>query len=207
MKDRLRDSARHEPVRVRIHRCCSWLQRVEDIEDAEAEDAALIFRWIALNSLYGQWDEELRQPIGDRESLTPFLHRIVELDADERVRHVLDQHRRLVMAILEDEFLNRFYWDEPSDERARKTRKAKFDARTWYQQRQYELILNRVLERIYLLRCQLVHGAATFGGRLNRTAIRRCSLMLGHLMPAFLLVLIDHGWDADWGPLCYPPQR
>jgi hypothetical protein len=25
------------------------------------------------------------------------------------------------------------------------------------------------------------------------------------LLPAVLLVWIDHGADEDWGPMCYPP--
>jgi len=31
--------------------------------------------------------------------------------------------------------------------------------------------------------------------------------MLGHLLPALLLVIIDHGYEEDWGPLCYPPHE
>ncbi len=26
-------------------------------------------------------------------------------------------------------------------------------------------------------------------------------------MPAVILVVIDHGRDEDWGPMCYPPMR
>ncbi len=62
-------------------------------------------------------------------------------------------------------------------------------------------------ERVYLARCQLVHGAATYGGKLNRTALRRCVMMMQRLLPAMLMVWIDHGADEDWGPLCYPPMR
>ena len=66
---------------------------------------------------------------------------------------------------------------------------------------------DRLIERIYLLRCQLVHGAATFNSSLNRTAIQNCSEMLDHLLRAFLLVWIDHGAAEDWGTMCYPPMR
>jgi hypothetical protein len=65
--------------------------------------------------------------------------------------------------------------------------------------------LSALLERIHFLRCQLVHGASTHDGKLNRTAVQQCSTMLGYLLPAFLLVLIDYGYAEDWGPLCYPP--
>ena len=61
------------------------------------------------------------------------------------------------------------------------------------------------MDRIYLMRCQLVHGAATYGGRLNRVALRRCSTMLSHLLRAMLVVMIDYGADEDWGIMCYPP--
>ena len=73
--------------------------------------------------------------------------------------------------------------------------------------RDYPVILKRVVDRVYLMRCQLVHGAATRDGRLNRRPLRRCTMMMDRLMPAFLLVLIDHGWSEDWGSLCYPPIK
>jgi hypothetical protein len=206
-KERLAGDPAHEPFLIRIHRACSWLQRVEEFQAGDgALDAILIFRWIALNSLYGRWDPAARQPMADRDTLPAFLDRVLELDADGRVTGNLQEHRKLVMSIFEDAYLTPYFWEDPSDERARKTQKTKFDARTWYHEGRYKLILDRLMERIYFQRCQLVHGGATSGGRLNRIAVRRCSTMLGHLMPAILLVLIDHGYDQDWGPLCYPPQ-
>jgi len=204
-KERLIQSGTGEPLRIRIHRAFSWLQRVEELDDPAALDTALIFQWTALNSVYGRWDEAMREPVSDRESLPTFLDRMIELDADERITGVLNEHRKLVMSIFEDAYLTKFFWEHPSDERARKTQKTKFDARTWYQQGQYRLILDRLMERIYFLRCQLIHGGATSGGRLNRTAVRDCSTMLGQLIMAIMLMLIDGGWEEDWGPLCYPP--
>jgi hypothetical protein len=68
-------------------------------------------------------------------------------------------------------------------------------------------VLDRLVERIYLLRCQLVHGAATYNSSLNRTAIRHCSLMTDHLLRAILLVWINPGAEDDWGIMCYPPLR
>ncbi len=55
------------------------------------------------------------------------------------------------------------------------------------------------------MRCQLVHGAATYAGKLNRTSLKHCVTMMQQLLPALLLVWIDHGADEDWGPMCYPP--
>jgi hypothetical protein len=119
----------------------------------------------------------------------------------------LNDHKPLVMSILEDEYLSRFFWEEPGEVRAKKSKKTKFDARTWYIEGRWVLILERLVERIYLLRSQLVHGAATYNGSLNRTSTRHCTTMMSHLLPAILMVWIDRGSDEDWGVMCYPPQR
>lgn len=205
-KERLSTSPDHEPILIRLHRCCSWMQRVEQIEADGVLDAVLIYRWIALNSLYGQWNEDTCEPVPDRFGLSNFMDRIMQLDADDRLPQVLQDHRDLVMSIFDDAYLTKYFWEDPSEYRARKTKKTKFDARTWYIEKKYSLILSRLLERIYLLRCQLVHGAATFGGQLNRSVLELCTDMLGQLLPAILLVIIDNGHNEDWGPLCYPPH-
>lgn len=206
-KERLQQADGEHPTNIRFHRACSWLQRVEQIEGKDDLDFRLLARWIAFNALYGQWDEAEREPLRDSACWRSFLDRILELDGDGRIVDVLMDNKPLVMSIFDDEYLSRFFWEEPGKQRARKSKKVKFDARTWYIDGNWTLILDRLIERIYLLRCQLVHGAATYNGSLNRTATRRCSMMLGHLLPAILLVWIDHGADEDWGLMCYPPQR
>lgn len=205
-KERLQAERPDHPTNIRIHRACSWLQHAE-AADSDALDLPLICQWIAFNALYGQWDEQAGEPAPDRECWRRFLDRILELDADGRLESVLTEHKRLVMSLLEDEFLSRFFWEDPSARQAGKAKAAKYKAQTWYLEKRWALILDRLVERIYLLRCQLVHGAATFGSDLNRTSLRRCSTMLGHLLPGVLLVMMDHGADEDWGPMCYPPLR
>lgn len=204
-KEQLQAERPDHPTNIRIHRACSWLQQAE-AADGDELDLPLICQWIAFNALYGQWNEQAREPAPDRECWRRFIDRILDLDADGHIEALLTEHKRLVMTLLEDEFLSRFYWEDPSDKRAGKSKKAKFDAQTWYLEKRWALILDRVLERVYLLRCQLMHGAATFRSGLNRTSLRRCSLFLGHLLPTVLLVMTDHGADEDWGVMCYPPM-
>ena len=213
-KERLSKAGEAEGLRIRLHRCCSWLQRVEQLPPAASDppsgsdgfdDAALVCRWIALNALYARWDEQGRAPFADVASLDSFTSHITRIDHDGRIVAVLRDHKRLVLALLEDEFLSRNFWKERGDGLPRRRSRAGIDARKWYQQGRWASILDVTLGRIYVLRCQLVHGGATCGGRLNRTALRRCTQMLGHLQPAIVLTMIDHGEAEDWGPLCYPP--
>lgn len=204
-KERLLAAKSDHPFPIRIHRACSWLSVVENMGEKPDYDLALISQWVAFNALYGQWDDQRREPMPDRECWRRFLDRILKLDSDGHVATVLEGQRRLVMDLLEDEHLSGFFWQEPGPRRAGQSRKAKYDSQTWYIERNWTMILDRLLERIYLMRCQLVHGAATHSSKLNRAALHRCSGMLGALLPAVLVVLIDRGADEDWGTMCYPP--
>lgn len=206
-KERLQAQRTDHPTTVRFHRACSWLQCVESMDEKVDVDIALISQWIAFNALYGQWDACDNEPVADRECWRVFIDRIVDLDRQHRVTEMLHQHKPLVMSLLDDEYLSSFYWQDPCREQAGKARRKKFQAQTWFIDGSWKLILEQMLERVYLIRCQLMHGAATYGGKLNRTSLRRCSTMMGHLLPTMLLVLIDHGADEDWGVMCYPPIR
>lgn len=58
---------------------------------------------------------------------------------------------------------------------------------------------------MYVLRGQIVHGAATRGSRLNRdTLLQAVELFEGFLVP-MLHLAVEHGAHDDWPPLCYPP--
>lgn len=205
-KERLAELDTEHPTNIRFHRACSWLARTEKLDETDL-DLCLILLWTAFNSLYGEWDGNAREPRRDWDSCLHFVKRIVDLDRDERIGGLLQDRRKLVLSILEDQYLSRYFWEEPSDNRARKSRKAMFEARTWFLYAKWSLILERVLERVYFLRCQIVHGAATCGSRLNRTALRRAVRFLKDLLPVFLEVWIEHGADEDWGQMCYPPLQ
>jgi hypothetical protein len=206
-KERLLKLRPDNPTSIRFHRACSWLNYVEKMGGDPDYDVALIAQWIAFNALYGQWNVEAHEPVPDRECWRVFLQRIVDLDADRQISGVLVEHKKLVVSLFEDKYLSKFFWKYPEEKRAGQSKKAKYDARSWYVAERWGLILERVMDRIYLIRCQLVHGAATHGGKLNRTSLRHCSTMMGYLLRAILLVTIDHGADEDWGIMCYPPMQ
>ncbi len=205
-KERLAAVGGEQPTSIRFHRACSWMARVEQMPDEQDHDLGLVSLWIAFNSLYGQWDAGRREPRPDRESWRAFVDRILRLDRDSYIPTALLEHKRLVTALLEDEYLSSFFWQEPSVRRAGQSRKAAYSAQSWYIERRWAMVLDEILDRVYLMRCQLVHGAATCGGKLNRTSLRRCVMMMQRLLPALLLVWIDHGANEDWGPMCYPPM-
>lgn len=206
-KERLGQQQPDHPTAVRFHRACSWLDQAQQMDGDQQADLVLIQQWTALNALYGRWNEEEREPVSDRQALKAFLESILKMDSSNHVVNVLQDHRGLVLAIVENSYLNGYFWEEPNEESRVRLSKSKFKAQSWYVEKRWLLLTEKLLERIYLLRCQMVHGAATFGSKLNRKALGHCTLMMGHLLPAVLRVWIDHGSDIDWGPLCYPPQE
>ena len=204
-KDRLAAEQDNHPTAIRFHRACSWLQRVESMGDDEDHDLRLTCQWIAFNALYGQWDAAKSEPRPDRECWRAFLDRIRSLDADNALPAMLTTHKKLVHAILDDAYLAGFFWKEPSKQRATQTTRDRRHAERWYLAEEWGTILDHVMDRIYFLRCQLIHGAATHNSKLNRKSLKRCTTMLDHVLQAVLIVWIDHGSDQDWGLMCYPP--
>ncbi len=206
-KERLAAQRSDHPTAIRLHRTFSWLARCEKVEAGQDDDLLLICLWVGFNGLYGRWDEQRREPFPDRQSWRDFLNRLLVIDTSSHLSKMLLEQRELVMSLLDDEYLSSFFWEEPTDIRASKSKKTKFDARTWYIDSKWSMILDRLLERIYLLRCQLIHGAATFGGKLNRESLSRCIAMLRQLLNAVLMAVIDDEAKEDWGVMCYPPLK
>jgi hypothetical protein len=198
-KDRVKGNQRYEDICIRIHRACSWLQRVEDLAEGDL-DEQLILQWIAFNSLYGRWNRSRRSPEPDGETIHGFLTRVMKLDEGGRVATLLDEERKTVLAIFADDFLADYFWED-----GRGSGPIRHKVPGWYVERRHGMILEKLIDRIYLLRCQLVHGAATFHGKLNRTALQNCSGLLNQLIRVFILTIVDFGAEEDWGSLCYPP--
>ncbi len=204
-KERLNGSAKDHATNIRFHRSCSWLQRAESALESDDLDVALLSQWVAFNALYGQWDDVKREPLPDQQSWRAFLGRIIELDRERFIGKTLEANRGLVMSVFRNKFLSRNFWQAPSEIGDPKTAKIVRCAQTWYRDRHWRRILYSLLERIYFLRCQLVHGAATYESKLNRTALKYCSLSMDQMVRSFLYVLIQDGADEDWGRMCYPP--
>jgi len=205
-KERLNRSRDSHPTSIRFHRACSWLEEAEGFDENSHIDHRLIFQWTAFNALYGQWDLLRHEALADRESWQEFLKRMQDLDTAGHLIALLQEHRGLTLAILGNAYLNRYFWQDPNGEKAGKTgRGGRHKAESWYAQKDWRIILGNTVDRIYLLRCQLVQGAATLRSRLNRTVLKHGSTMIGLLLPTFLRIWIEYGADEDWGVMCYPP--
>ncbi|WP_428938975.1 hypothetical protein [Fontivita pretiosa] len=189
---------------IRVHRSISWAKWAGQLSDDHPE-AQLLFLWIALNSLYSKWNNRDNQPDSDRDSRGEFIRKVCRMDSP-LIGAVLRRHKPLLKQLLGEPCLSPAFWRNPSHP----------DARTLATKDLYHLdrnlkspdcgrLLFQVLDRIALLRGQIVHGAATGGSQLNRRAVRSSLEMLKALVPILQHIVIEHGCNDDWPELCYPP--
>ncbi|MFG0248967.1 MAG: hypothetical protein ACF8OB_08785, partial [Phycisphaeraceae bacterium JB051] len=148
---------------------------------------------------------QAREPASDIKSWRRFLETIYSLDKQGRIADLIANHREDVMTILSSPYLDRIFWQDPSEEARQKTSDKAFISSKWFVQERWLSLLDLMMHRIYVLRCQCIHGAATYQSNENREVIYHCQRMLGRVLEAVLLIWIDDEAMQDWGPLCYPP--
>ena len=76
-------------------------------------------------------------------------------------------------------------------------------ARAYLQSENVHALLGVVLDRLYVLRNQLMHGGATYRGRVNRKQVRDGANLLTTLMPGIIRIMLAAP-EEDWGVISWP---
>ena len=191
---------------LRVHRSLSWLGRAEAAADA---DARFIFLWIAFNAAYADEEEVSGVAPGERAAFAGFFHKVVALDAGQRIYESIWQNfAGPIRVLLANRFVFHPFWQHHNgaegyadwERRFRDSRRRFLRA---FQARDTVRVLGFVFDRLYVLRNQLVHGGATWNSRINRGQVGDGAAILAALMPVFLEVMMDHPGE-DWGRPFYP---
>jgi hypothetical protein len=64
-------------------------------------------------------------------------------------------------------------------------------------------LLAIVLDRLYVLRNQVLQGGATYQSSVNREQVQDGVKLLSSLMPIIIRIMLNAN-DKDWGELAYP---
>jgi len=193
-----------EPFRVRCHRAISWLRRAE--AEAGDPDAAFLFLWIGLNAAYA-WDfgHEERE----RDQLRRFFERLLVLDASGRLHGLLfEKYSGPIRTLIDNRYVFEPFWRalrEHDSSQAWETQfaAAKTLAMRALMERQTAILAGIVIDRLYVLRNQLVHGGATHASAVNRQQVKDGVALLGSLLPVVIDLMLDAP-DTDFGPVAYP---
>ncbi len=190
--------------RTRIHRSISWLKEAELNE--QNSDLQFILLWIGFNASYAiELGTDETAP--ERKRLHTFLERIVAIDQERKLFHLIwTTYSGPIRILIENRFVYKLFWDfqrgmsvhwesefNKSIERANSLL-AKGDVAG---------VMEIVLDRLYVLRNQLIHGGSTCGSKVNRKQVQDgCRIMLS-ILPVILEIMLTDPY-SDWGEIAYP---
>lgn len=200
---RVRDG-QPEPLRVRIHRAISWLTRAE--QEAEDPDARYIFLWIAFNAAYAS---EFGFEQTERQHVKQFIDKLLGLDAEGKLHYALfTQFSGPIRTLVENQHVFEPFWRALREHDGSGAWEASFIASKKVAMKalmgkETGTLLSIVLDRLYVLRNQLVHGGATWGGKTNRPQVKDGAAILGTLVPIMLEVMLQARGD-EFEAIAYP---
>ncbi len=200
---RLRES-QPEPLRVRIHRAISWLTRAE--QERDDPDARYIFLWIAFNAAYAS---EFGFEQAERARVKQFIEKLIGLDRENKLHHALfSQFSGPIRTLVENKHVFEPFWRALREHDGSGAWEASFVsskkvAMKALMGKDTGTLLSIVLDRLYVLRNQLVHGGATWGGKTNRAQVKDGASILGTLVPIMLEVMMQAEGD-EFEAIAYP---
>lgn len=190
---------------LRIHRALSWLNRAEQADDV---DGKFIFLWIAFNAAYAQ-ELDGSDKTSDKATFTAFLQKLCDLDARRRIDELIwNEFSGSVRSLLDNPYVFHQFWEFQRgriDDSEWKDRfaAARKSAQSALASGNTPALLSVVFNRLYTLRNQLMHGGATWDGKVNRDQLRDCTRLLGRLVPLIIALMMDNP-NALWGDAVYP---
>ncbi len=201
----LRDGANDDWI-IRLHRAISWLERAEAVA-ASSQEAEFLFLWIAVSSLYGSWSRETSFPMPDSATRPSFIKEVFTWDP-EPFRDFVERNRKHIHLLIACKHLTMRFWAAPEDPASGDVAAKDADKLDW------EIgcghvgwVLERLTDRIYVLRSQIVHGASTAGSYVNREIFTTSHYLLRQLVPLCVQAALLKGRDRKWPELCYPPTH
>lgn len=203
-RHRLIRDGQPEALRLRIHRALSWLIRAE--REQGDPDARFVFQWVALNAAYAQ---EFGHEQRERDMARVFIEKLLAIDHDKRLHAILfAQFSGSIRTLIENKFVFDPFWKALRDHDGSSHWEERFAASKQAAMKallgqQTDVVLSIILDRLYVLRNQLVHGGSTWNSATNRVQVRDGANLLGALLPTILDLMMQP--DApDLGSVTYP---
>lgn len=188
---------------LRLYRAIRWLECANKYQDDS--DVAFITLWVSFNSAYSI--EGLNEPLSERESFKSFLKQLLKLDNEKKVYACLWQnYSGFIRTLIDNKYLYAPFWHSLrlNDEQWQESfKQAKLRAHNALARQDVLTLLMVVLDRLYVLRNQLVHGGASYNSSKNREALKNATNMLFEIMPIILSLMLANPQES-WGEVYYP---
>jgi hypothetical protein len=182
-----------ENLTVRLHRAISWLKCAE--ENTTNHDLQFLSLWISYNACYAI-DEKSENELTERKQFNEFISKLVSYDHEKRFCNLLWQKfSGPVRLIIDNQFIYKPFWDAQRGENVNWKKlfyKSNEDANRYLSKNEVAKLIEVVLDRLYMLRNQLMHGGATYKSKVNRTQVRDACNILKLLIPIIIDIMIYH---------------
>lgn len=193
-----------ESFRIRVHRAISWLARAEASKDDP--DVRFVLLWIAFNAAYAQ---EFGHEQSERDQVRGFFEKLLSIDRGKHIHQLLFQrYTGPIRTLIDNRYLFDPFWravrEHDSSERwATSFSDAKKVALSALMSNDTAKVISIVMDRLYVLRNQLVHGGATYASKVNRQQVADGVAILSDIVPLVIELMLD-GHQIDFGAIEYP---
>ncbi|MGN1280835.1 MAG: hypothetical protein ACI4UM_02875 [Succinivibrio sp.] len=195
-----------ENLKVRIHRAVSWLRKSGTLSDDP--DLMLVTLWIAFNSLYGNIEDKTGG-VGEKGGISNFLYTISNLDEKREIYSIIwNVYSGPVRNLLENEYTYAPFWNFFNGDESYSDWKERLSAsisksHAALANDDIHTMLSVILDRIYTLRNQLIHGGSTYGSGVNRHQLKEACQIMSEIVPAITMIMMEHFDDFDFGTPYY----
>jgi hypothetical protein len=194
-----------EAIDIRLQRARSWLRKASGAASHHDIDAQFIFLWIAFNALYGtpRYHDKDNPRSSEINDFKRFLGEVEKMSCGA-IGKSLKPLAAEIESVMRSPFLDIESWKRWDKEGVRDRQKRVSSARNVYAD---GLHLDQLFLRIYTLRNQLLHGAATDGGQRNRESLKY-ALPILLTMVRVVIDLVDKYRIKISGlePIPFPPS-
>ena len=200
---KLKTTTLPETLTIRIHRAISWLKSAEKQE--ENLDLKFISLWVSFNACYAV-DLNGISSKPEKAKLRDFTSSLVQFDRTRLYNLFWDKYSGPVKVLIENKFVFEKFWEYnrgEANDYLPAFNKSIASATNCLSKQNIEGLIEIVLERLYTLRNQLIHGGATYNSKLNRSQLRDACNIMQLLVPIIIDIMLDNG-EHDWGEIAYP---
>ena len=200
---KLKTTTLPETLTIRIHRAISWLKSAEKQE--ENLDLKFISLWVSFNACYAV-DLNGISSKPEKAKLRDFTSSLVEFDRTRLYNLFWEKYSGPVKVLIENKFVFEKFWEYnrgEANDYLPAFNKSIASATNCLSKQNIEGLIEIVLERLYTLRNQLIHGGATYNSKLNRSQLRDACNIMQLLVPIIIDIMLENG-EHDWGEIAYP---
>ena len=193
-----------DEFKIRIHRAISWLSCAE--KQSNDADIKFLSLWIGFNSCYGMDLTEKYQKT-EREKFRKFIATLVKNDHEGRIAKLIwNKFSGPIQMLINNAYVFKTFWDYHRGEASEwefAHRKSVTEATKYLSNNNTEGLLEIILDRLYVLRNQVMHGGATYKSKVNRNQLVDGTRILEALIPIIIDIMLQNQ-DEDWGRILYP---